>query len=161
MRISRPRGKPRVSKCLKIFPGGVSNKNYSGFDRTKWRFRDMDNHGRLANKLLKARTKTERKQLESAFGITYSPLLELTYFDRIRISIIDPMHYFYLGTAKHMINVWLKREILVDSKFKQVQEKAENVLTPRNIGRIPRKISSSFAGFTADQWKNWTIIFSV
>ena len=103
----------------------------------KWRFRDMNNHGKLTNKLPKARTKTERKQLESAFGIRYSSLLELPYFDPIRMSIIDPMHNFCLGTAKHMSNIWLKTEILVDSKFKQVQEKADNVVTPTNIGRIP------------------------
>ena len=121
----------------------------------------MDSHCKLANKLLKARTKPERKQLESAFGIRYSPLLELPYFDPIRMSIIDPIHNFYLGTSKHTINVWLKRKILVDSKFKQVQEKSDNVVTRTNIGRIPRKISSSFAGFTADQWKNWTNIFSL
>ena len=28
-------------------------------------------------------------------------------------------------------------------------------------GRIPGKISSSFTGFTADQWKNWTLVYSL
>lgn len=32
--------------------------------------------------------------------------------------------------------------------------------TPQNIGRIPLKISSGFSGFTADQWRNWIVIFS-
>lgn len=32
---------------------------------------------------------------------------------------------------------------------------------PADIGRIPHKISTSFASFTADQWKNWTIYFSM
>ena len=28
------------------------------------------------------------------------------------------------------------------------------------LGRMPLKTSSSFSGFTADQWRNWTTIFS-
>ena len=32
---------------------------------------------------------------------------------------------------------------------------------PQDIGRIPGKISSSFSGFTADQWKNWTLVYSL
>ena len=31
---------------------------------------------------------------------------------------------------------------------------------PQTVGRIPRKITSGFASFTADQWKNWTLIYS-
>lgn len=33
--------------------------------------------------------------------------------------------------------------------------------TPPSIGRIPHKIGSSFSSFTADQWKNWTLYFSL
>lgn len=32
---------------------------------------------------------------------------------------------------------------------------------PAGIGRIPRKIESAFASFTADKWKHWTLIYSV
>lgn len=32
---------------------------------------------------------------------------------------------------------------------------------PSDIGRIPRKIASSFGGFTAEQWKNWVIVYSM
>ena len=31
---------------------------------------------------------------------------------------------------------------------------------PRDVGRLPLKIGSGFAGFTADQWRNWVTIFS-
>lgn len=31
---------------------------------------------------------------------------------------------------------------------------------PSSIGRIPSKIASSFKGFTADQFKNWAVVFS-
>ena len=32
---------------------------------------------------------------------------------------------------------------------------------PQDIDRIPGKISSSFTGLTADQWKNWTLVYSL
>ena len=32
--------------------------------------------------------------------IRYSCLLQLPYFDPVRMTILDPMHNFYLGTAK-------------------------------------------------------------
>ena len=35
------------------------------------------------------------------------------------------------------------------------------VQTPQHVGRIPFKISSSFSDFTADQYKNWTNIYSL
>lgn len=31
---------------------------------------------------------------------------------------------------------------------------------PYSIGRLPLKIGSCFSGFTADQWRNWTISYS-
>ena len=31
---------------------------------------------------------------------------------------------------------------------------------PPKVGRIPRKIQSGFAAFTADEWKNWIVLYS-
>ena len=35
------------------------------------------------------------------------------------------------------------------------------MVVPSKIGRIPRKIASNFVAFTADEWKNWTVVFSL
>ena len=35
------------------------------------------------------------------------------------------------------------------------------MVPPPNIGRIPRKIGSEFAAFTADEWKHWILIYSL
>ena len=35
-----------------------------------------------------------------------------------------------------------------------------HLLTPHSIGRLPLKIGSGFSGFSADQWKNWTLCYS-
>lgn len=37
----------------------------------------------------------------------------------------------------------------------------DSVEVPSSVGRIPAKIASGFAGFTADQWKNWILIYSL
>ena len=34
-------------------------------------------------------------------------------------------------------------------------------VSPSDIGRIPHKIRSGFSSFTADQWKNWVMYFSL
>lgn len=40
-----------------------------------------------------------------------------------------------------------------------IQARVDSMIVPSDIGRIPRKIAPSFAGFTAEQWKNWVILY--
>ena len=42
-----------------------------------------------------------------------------------------------------------------------IQDKVYSTSTPHYVGRIPLKIASFFSGFTADQFKNWTNLFSI
>ena len=41
----------------------------------------------------------------------YSVLLNLTYFDPVRFTVVDVMHNVFLGTAKHMFKVWIQLEL--------------------------------------------------
>ena len=94
----------------------------------------------------------------------YSVLQELEYFDCIPSFVVDPMHNLYLGTAKHMMkNVWLneKSDFISDEDFQRIQQLVDSMTVPQDIGRIPGKTSCSFSGFTADQWKNWTTVYSL
>ena len=51
---------------------------------------------------------------------------------------------------------------MIDSKtFDAIQRKVDSFISPPDIGRVPYKISSGFSGFTAEQWKNWTLYFSL
>ena len=95
------------TKCHKIFPGSVGNKDYSGFDRNNWRARTNEDHRSKIDKIIAARNKTERNKLESEFGCRYTVLLQLPYFDPTRMLIIDPMHNLFLGTAKRMKSIWI------------------------------------------------------
>ena len=150
------------SRCLKPFPGSIGQKDYSGFDRSKWPPRSNEQHWKDVNTIQKCRGKTERSQLESKLGCRYSVLLKLPYFDPVRMSIIDPMHNLYLGTAKTILkNVWLNQGMLTKADLTNIQKCVDSTNVPPMVGRIPLKIASSFAGFTADQFKNWTNLFSL
>lgn len=149
------------SKCLKSFSGSVGTMNYSGFDRTLWNMRTNESHRKDIEEVQKATTKTSRAEMESQLGCRYSILLDLEYFDPPRMLSIDPMHNLFLGTAKHILSVWVEKEFLSRSQFKDIQAFVDCFITPSDIGRIPRKIETGFAGFTADQFKNWVTIFSI
>lgn len=53
------------------------------------------------------------------------------------MSIIDPMHNMYLGSAKHMVKVWLSTGTLEDS-FETIQKRVDTIETPASLGK--RKI---------------------
>ena len=48
-----------------------------------------------------------------------------------------------------------------NSDIEAVQEVVDTFQVPSGIGRIPSRISSGFSGFTADQWKHWTLLYSL
>uniref|UniRef100_A0A1X7VDC3 Uncharacterized protein n=1 Tax=Amphimedon queenslandica TaxID=400682 RepID=A0A1X7VDC3_AMPQE len=56
------------------------------------------------------------------------------------MTIIDPMHNLFTGTAKHI---------------------TINICVPSSVGRIPHKIATNMSSFTADLWKNWILHFSL
>lgn len=149
------------SKCLKVFPGGFGNKDYSGFNRSQWVDRTDDDHQQKCDELKACKTQEQLNSLQTEYGIRLSVLCDLSYFSAVRFTIIDPMHNLYLGTAKRMVELWLELDIISEKQLKDIQARVDNVHTASDIGRIPRKIASSFGGFTADQWKNWTNIFSI
>ena len=71
------------------------------------------------------------------------------------------MHCVFLGLAKHTIQIWKDKGILQANHFKLLQEKVNLIIPPSKVGRIPRKIECTFVSFTADEWKNWILIYSV
>ena len=147
------------NKCTKEFiTGNVNDKtDFSGFESCP--LRNILDHRRQVRDVQSKTTQEERTHAESSYGVRYSELLRLPYFDCIRFTIVDPMHNLFLGTAKHMMETWLNTSILSTSDLEKIQQKVDAVNVPTNIGRLPGKIAKSFSGFTADQWKNWVTIF--
>lgn len=149
------------SKCMKKFPGAVGQKDYSGFDRTKWTARNLKEHRRNVASIRECTTLTGRSDLESKHGCQYTILLDIPYFDPITMTIIDPMHNLYLGSAKKLVHLWIEKGIITKSACSVIQDRVNSIRVPRYVGRIPHKIESSFSGFTADQFKNWTNLYSL
>jgi len=76
--------------------------------------------------------------------------------------VVDPMHNLFLGTAKYILSaIWLERNIITKDQLDVIQQRVDNVQVPSDIGRIPYKISLGFTSFTADQFKNWVIYYSL
>ena len=69
------------------------------------------------------------------------------------------MHNLVLGTAKHIMSVWMSTGIIDKSYYTHIQDKVDAFVTPAEVGRIPSKIASGFSGFTAEQWRNWALIY--
>ena len=149
------------SKCLKSFKGSAGTMNYSGFDRQSWPLRTNEIHRQNVQLVQQCKTKTEQTQKESVYGCRYSVLLKLPYFDPPRMLIVDPMHNLFLGSGKHMLNIWLEHNLLSPSQFQQIQECVDSFAVQSDMGRIPRKIKTGFSSFTADQFKNWITVFSI
>lgn len=150
------------SKCLKSFPShSFGDKlDYSGFNSLNWEVRNNEAHKRNANLAKEAVTATARTSLERQHGLRYSVLLSLPNFDVIRYHTIDPMHNIFLGIAKLCIKIWKSNNILKSCHFDMIQNRVDMMIPPPNIGRIPAKIGSGFASFTADEWKHWILIYS-
>ena len=149
------------SKCLKQFPSTFTMRpDYSGFNRNEWRARSSVLHRELAEQVKCAQSKSSRHKAEQEAGIRYSELLRLPYLDIVRCHLIDPMHNLFLGTSKRMLTLWKDVGLLNHSDMEKIQEGIDGIIPPINIGRIPSKISAGFAGFTAEQWMHWTIIYS-
>ena len=119
-------------------------------------------HKEDAKAAASATTPTERKKMELQCGSRFTELMHLTYYDCVRFSIIDPMHNLYLGSSKRIVEKqWIHSKLLNKGDLERLQEKVDNCVTTSQIGHIPHKISSNFSRLTANEWKNWTLLFSL
>lgn len=64
------------------------------------------------------------------------------------------MHNLYL-------KIWKDNGVLRPEHFDVIQDRHDEMNIPQGIGRVPNKIHSKFSGLTADQWRNWTNLFSL
>lgn len=50
---------------------------------------------------------------------------------------------------------------LSEEKLLEVDKRMEKLLLPSDIGRLARKISKSYKCMKADEWKHWTLVYSM
>ena len=148
-------------KCTKVFPFDTSLKrvNFSGAEVGS--LRDHSTHKQNALLALNAVTPTQRKEIELKNGNRFTELMYLSYYDCIRFSIIDIMHNMFLGTPKRIMYHWIDNGFISKRSLEDIQDTVKKCIVPSSVGRIPYKIASSFAHLTADEWKNWTLLFSL
>lgn len=72
---------------------------------------------RSCKKNVRCKTRTSREGLEKEYGVRYSVLLELDYFDPVRMTVIDPMHNLFIGIDKLMISLWKDHKIILPEHF--------------------------------------------
>ena len=149
------------SKCYHNFFTSNGTDYGGNFDRNLWRDRTNTQHRSDVTEILKCTTKTARLSAEKKFGCRYSVLLDLPYFDPVRMLLVDPMHNLFMGTAKHVaFDVLIGRNILDREALKKIKSRIQNAIVPTGLGRLPASINTGIF-LTAEQWKNWTVYFSI
>ena len=129
------------SKCLLPFPTEHfgDKPDYSNFNRSEWTSRSLSEHRSSAAKHKVGSTKAALNTIERETGVRYTILLELPYFDPVRMCIIDPMHNLFLGTAKKMIELWKECDFLPSSVLHEIQEKVNFSVSPGEFGMFTSK----------------------
>jgi len=149
------------NKCLKQFGNveGGDKRDYSGFNRSEWELRTKITHLTNCEEIKGATCKASLEILEAKYGVRYSVLIDLPFFEPIRFPVIDVIHNMLLGTPKHVVKLWIK-SLLTPQDLQLFQLRSELLSFTHDVSRIPCKIASGFSGFTADQWRVWTTITS-
>ena len=114
--------------------------------------------GFMLTSIKNAVQKKIKRQLRESMAAAILFSWNYHYYDVIRMSIIDPTHNLLLGTTQHVVSVWKQKDIL---DLQKIQSIVDSFVTPSDVGRIPMKIVSGFSQFTADQWRNWTLLYSL
>ena len=108
--------------------------DYSGFDRDMWPPRHNSSHRIHAEMVRKASTRSKHEALATKYGVYYSSLLQLEYFDALRFTSIDPMHNLFLGTAKNVFKLWIKKNFLSKKDLKVLEDKINSLDVGTGVG---------------------------
>lgn len=79
----------------------------NNLDRPSWRRYTLEQHLKYAGKWKKAPTEAERDRLFKKYGLRWSELLRLPYWDPTKFALVDSMHNLFLGELRHHCrDVW-------------------------------------------------------
>jgi hypothetical protein len=153
-------------RCEKVANFVTKNQsNFGGFDDMEQWFvmRNTDKMRINASSWKECNTDDARKNHVSKTQVRWSELYRLSYFDPVQFPIVDPMHCLFLGISKWIVTrLWIEENRLTTKHLEIMQERANKIKVPSDIGRIPNKIAMSegFSGFTADQWKTFILVYA-
>ena len=149
------------SFCNISFQDEGGNRYCGPVDYTKWQQRTREEHIRHAERAKHAANLTAQNNIHKTFGYKYTQLLELDYFSPSKFSVVEPMHNLFLGTAKRFFVHWVETELLSKAALETIGERVAEFNTPADIGRLPTNIATNYSQFTADEWKNWVLVYSL
>ena len=55
------------------------------------------------------------------------------------MTIIDPMHNLFWGTAKRMLLMWTDHKVLLPEHFDIIEKRIEKIFCPSDVGKLPHK----------------------
>lgn len=123
--------------------------------------RVLDSHRRRALQWLNAPSKKEQERLARKFGVKYSSLLRLDYWDPIRFMVVDSLHAFWLGVCRSLMTMWRDRKWKKGSKHLSImQARLDAMRVPADVCRLLNKWSSNMSGLTGHQVKAFVGCFS-
>ena len=71
------------------------------------------------------------------------------------------MHNLFLETAKSVYKLWMAEGLLEKGDIKKLEERIREFDVGTGLERLTRKISANHGCYTASQWENWTLIYSL
>ena len=108
----------------------------------------------MGEKLRNCHTNEEKNQIQFDYGLRYSELFRLVYFDPIKMHEIDLMQNLILGVAKYAFKMWVYLGYLNDEKLYQLDEGMNRMKIPSDIERITRSMSKGYKSMKFDEWKH-------
>jgi hypothetical protein len=85
----------------------VEKADMNNTDWWQWPGRTREYHMKAAEAWRDAPNKAERDKVFRAYGIRWSALLLLDYFDPTKMVVVDSMHNLFLGLVQHHFRVLL------------------------------------------------------
>lgn len=85
----------------------LQKADIANFDYTTWPRRSWDQHLREAKLWRDAPSEAEQNKCFESYGVRWSELLRLPYWDITKYSTLDSMHNLFLGQLKrHCMEIW-------------------------------------------------------
>lgn len=116
----------RCDRSFLVFPG-TKKLDYSGFDIQHYRPNDNRNLNDIqADKWVRCKNKSERRQQERIHGMRYSTLRSLCYLDLVKCTTQDYLHCIWLGMAKSIMNKYAEYGFFNEHHYQRYKKKIIN-----------------------------------
>ena len=134
-------------RCFDNFakPWSNGHGNPTEFDLTRLRRRTRAEHVRVGNRWLNGKSVSERDTILKNEGYMFCAFLDLPYFDTVSQHVNDPMHQLFLGVFKDFFMTLTDEGLIGEKDFHRMQDIADRLHCPREVGRIPYRIYSKMS----------------